>query len=116
MPWVNKDGYSPGKRHYAAAVTRFEGEVKTREGVGTYHHFKDQAYGYLCGNGTSSASGYIFFNERGKRGHKYGGLSVVEQVNLNQRNLCSYCVKKFVNEVRPDLLPAYNAMKTGVVT
>ncbi len=115
MPWVNRSGYSPGKRHYASSVTRFQTEVTTKP-HGVYHHFKDQAYGYLCQSSRTSESGYVYYTLEGKRGHAYGGLSVVEQVNLNQRNLCSYCVKKYVNEVRPDLLPAFNAMKTGVVT
>lgn len=115
MPWVNANQYSPGKRHYVESVNHIPGDTIVKP-HGEYRYYTDQCGPSLCGNGIRSNTGYVYFTAEGKKGHSHGGLSVVEQVNLNQRNLCSYCVKKFVHEVRPDLLPAYNIMKTGVVT
>ena len=118
MGWANQRGYSPGKRHYyPEGFIITPGEVKTRadmpESEWRYYSYRPVVPA-LCGN-VLQGTGYDYF-KGDKPGHKYSGVSEVEQVNLNQRNLCSYCVKKFVNEVRPELLPAYQAMRTGVLS
>jgi hypothetical protein len=112
--WVNKDKYGPAKRHYfpIEEVIRVSDPNATREVKGALQHQFTETTGVksLCGQMPLSNKGSYWIRD-GKVTSKWGGLSAVANPNLNQRNLCSYCVKKYVTEVRPELAEAYNILK-----
>lgn len=118
--WVNRNRYSPGKRHYfAAGTTRTYGRVE-RRGDYRYEYFTDQTNGGpLCGeriygsNRPWSETGYTCF-KGDKVAHRMGGLSVKETVNLLQSNLCSYCRKAYIAD-RPELKAAVEAVQKAQV-
>lgn len=114
MPWVNRTGYSPGKRHFTTGVL-VEDEPRPDYRPGVIRIPQRMSEPSLCAEGRLTGE-RIARSDGGKEWANWGRLSIVDNVNLNQRNLCSYCVRKFVRDIRPDLLPAFNAMKTGVVT
>jgi len=121
MPWVSRDSYSPGKRHYTEGVTRtLIGEPRTRHAGPDYLYqdFVDDAGLPLCKTYDRPwrETGYLCTRAgTGKLAHKFGGLSVKETVNLMQGNLCRYCVNKYVSDIRPDLKAAYLALRNGEV-
>lgn len=110
MPWVNRDQYSPGKRHY------YRGEVVTGEPKPTWRgpdwieYTQTMDGPALCGHTVTAT---VHSRVDGK--YANGKLSVVTKVNLMQRNLCSYCVAAYFREIRPDLRPAYLALKNGKI-
>jgi len=101
--WINEKGYSPGSRHYVETPIQYG---KPTVAYGGRTDTSERAGPALCGaiiHGTRSVHG-----PDGK--YTYGGLSVVPKVNLMQRNLCGYCVKRYI-EARPALAAAYEAIK-----
>lgn len=129
MPWVSRNSYNPGQRHYVEGVERvFTSEPLPRPHVENdalrYQQFVDTATSLtLCSRirwrGASQPrkwmeSGYLCtYAATGKLAHKSGGLSVKEKVNLMQRNLCATCIKEYFKVVRPDLANAYMELKNG---
>lgn len=128
MPWVNRDSYRPGSRHYVEGVERRWGEVKERtferepDIVYYYRYFTDVATSpTLCADPRPGweprpwqESGYVMERSDGKRGHKHGGLSSKETINLMQRNVCSRCRKRYIAS-RPELQAAVDALKKAQV-
>lgn len=116
MPWVNRNTYSPGKRHWVEGVVRTETMVRTypNRPEWEYHEFVDRTTTPpLCGMSTRPMTddGYVSFNhDTGKVGHIIGGLSVKEEVNLLQSNICTYCRKRYI-DARPELKAAFDAVR-----
>lgn len=127
MPWVQRNGYSPGKRHFVEGVVRtFTSEPLPRPHIENdtlrYQQFVDKTTSpTLCAEKEYGRSihwaedGYICTNAvTGKVQHKSGGLGVKEKINLMQRNLCAYCLKHYI-AARPEMKAAVDALKQAQV-
>lgn len=134
MPWINRDGYDPGKRHYVEGVVReFTSEPLPRAHVENdplrYQQFVDRATSVtLCHNkrwygGAHECDEKHFWSEdgylctkadSGKLQHKSGGFSVKDKINLMQRNICRECLTQYI-AARPAMQAAVDALKQAQV-
>lgn len=115
--WVNVRGYTSGKRHYYpdATITESESDPDQHGRINVYQKIAGFALCREKVDGYKTSRGFTrYTNRNGKVHDGWGAFSVVENPNLMQRNLCAYCLKKFFKEIRPDLLPVYEAMKSGL--
>jgi hypothetical protein len=111
--WVNRKQYGPGKRHFfliEGVVRDTKPPIDRGRGYSASEFVESTGKPAICSQIAMTNTGSQYFKD-GKPVSEYGGLSVVENPNLNQRNLCSYCVKKYVIEINPDLEAAYNILK-----
>jgi len=96
--WVKTSGvYKSDKRHYYpdASFTFYD---KGDDYRGFPHGVQKMDNPALCGALVSNSYYYL------SSGTMQGGLSIKYKVDIMQRNLCAYCVKKYMKANHPQLL------------
>lgn len=115
MPWAKK-AWNGGQRHYFDGPPSREPDKRepSRKRYGDTRDIRDVYFiermpgAALCGATLFERATEVHVD--GEIVRTFGGLSVKDKIDLMQRNICAYCLKKYLNE-RPELKAAMETMK-----